>query len=76
VRKSDVALIPIPWILYVFYYTDKANIGDAKIAAVALDPELDDAHHTWVLSIIFGCLIMEVPSNMILSRPRPRLFLS
>lgn len=37
---------------------------------------LDDQKYAWVLSVFFfGYLIMEVPSNMILSRSRPSLFL-
>lgn len=37
---------------------------------------LDDQKYAWVLSVFFfGYLIMEVPSNMILSRSRPSIFL-
>lgn len=40
------------------------------------DLSLTDDGYAWVLSIFFfGYLICEVPSNMILSRSRPSLFL-
>lgn len=40
------------------------------------DLNLDDQKYAWVLSIFFfGYLLCEVPSNMILSRSRPSLFL-
>lgn len=40
------------------------------------DLGLDSQKYAWVLSIFFfGYLIMEVPSNMILSRTRPSIFL-
>jgi MFS family permease len=40
------------------------------------DLALDDSRYAWVLSIFFfGYLIMEVPSNMLLSRSRPKYFL-
>ena len=40
------------------------------------DLNLDDSRYAWVLSIFFfGYLICEVPSNMILSRSRPSIFL-
>jgi MFS family permease len=43
---------------------------------MATDLELDDDRYAWVLSVFFfGYLICEVPSNMILSRSRPSLFL-
>lgn len=40
------------------------------------DLKLDGQKYAWVLSIFFfGYLICEVPSNMILSRTRPSIFL-
>jgi MFS family permease len=43
---------------------------------MAKDLALDDSRYAWALSIFFfGYLIMEVPSNMVLTRCRPRLFL-
>jgi MFS family permease len=43
---------------------------------MAKDLVLDDQRYAWALSIFFfGYLICEVPSNMILSRARPSLFL-
>ncbi|KAG8419421.1 hypothetical protein J3458_004289 [Metarhizium acridum] len=43
---------------------------------MAVDLDLDDNRYAWVLSVFFfGYLICEVPSNMILSRSKPSLFL-
>jgi MFS family permease len=94
VRKLDLKMMPILWVMYVFNYVDRTNIvsspssqtfhsnrlltlqGNAKIAGMAKDLALDDARYAWVLSIFFfGYLIMEVPSNMALSRSRPKFFL-
>ncbi|KAK9485766.1 major facilitator superfamily domain-containing protein [Lipomyces starkeyi] len=75
-RKIDLALIPCLWIMYVLNYVDRTNIGNAKIAGMAKDLDLDNTRYAWVLSIFFfGYLICEVPSNMVLSRSRPSLFL-
>lgn len=50
--------------------------GNAKIAGMQKDLGLTDDGYAWVLSIFFfGYLICEIPSNMILSRSRPSLFL-
>jgi MFS family permease len=75
-RKIDLRLMPILWVMYILNYVDRTNIGNAKIAGMAADLKLDDQRYAWALSIFFfGYLMMEVPSNMILSRSRPSLFL-
>ncbi|TEA10623.1 putative transporter [Colletotrichum sidae] len=76
VRKIDFYLMPILWIMYILNYVDRTNIGNAKIAGMQTDLNLTDDGYAWVLSIFFfGYLICEVPSNMILSRSRPSIFL-
>jgi len=76
VRKIDMHLIPILWIMYVLNYVDRTNIGNAKTAGMDVDLGLTSSRYAWVISIFFfGYLIMEVPSNMVLSRSRPSLFL-
>ncbi|KAH6669796.1 phthalate transporter [Halenospora varia] len=75
-RKIDLRLMPILWVMYILNYVDRTNIGNAKIAGMSKDLDLNDSRYAWGLSIFFiGYLIMEVPSNMILSRSRPSLFL-
>ncbi|RDW59814.1 hypothetical protein BP6252_12901 [Coleophoma cylindrospora] len=76
VRKIDLHLIPVLWVMYILNYVDRTNIGNAEIAGMATDLGLTDNRYAWVLSIFFfGYLICEVPSNMILSRSKPSLFL-
>lgn len=75
-RKIDLRLMPILWIMYILNYVDRTNIGNAKIAGMSKDLDLNDSRYAWGLSMFFiGYLIMEVPSNMILSRSRPSIFL-
>ncbi|KPM43817.1 hypothetical protein AK830_g2780 [Neonectria ditissima] len=76
VRKIDAFLMPILWIMYILNYIDRTNIGNAKIAGMQSELDLSDDDYAWVLSIFFfGYLICEVPSNMILSRSKPSVFL-
>ncbi|EFQ31585.1 major facilitator superfamily transporter [Colletotrichum graminicola M1.001] len=76
VKKIDLFLMPMLWIMYILNYVDRTNIGNAKIAGMQKDLGLTDDGYAWVLSIFFfGYLICEVPSNMILSRSRPSVFL-
>ncbi len=50
--------------------------GNARIAGMQRDLNLTDDGYAWALSIFFfGYLICEVPSNMLLSRSRPSVFL-
>lgn len=75
-RKIDLRLIPILWLMYILNFVDRTNIGNAKIAGMSEDLHLDDSRYAWALSVFFvGYLCMEVPSNMLLSRSRPSIFL-
>ncbi|KAH6669660.1 phthalate transporter [Plectosphaerella plurivora] len=76
VRKIDAFLMPCLWIMYILNYVDRTNIGNAKIAGMSKDLSLSDDQYAWIISIFFfGYLAMEIPSNMILSRTRPSIFL-
>jgi len=76
VRKIDLLLMPMLWIMYILNYVDRTNIGNAKIAGMGADLSLTDDQYAWILSIFFfGYLICEVPSNMILSRVPPSKYL-
>ncbi|KAJ5619435.1 major facilitator superfamily domain-containing protein [Penicillium lagena] len=55
---------------------DRNNIGNAKEAGMAADLGLTSSDYSLAVSIFFiGYLLLEVPSNMILSRTRPSLYL-
>ncbi|GMK53978.1 hypothetical protein CspeluHIS016_0105640 [Cutaneotrichosporon spelunceum] len=80
VRKIDLHLIPMLWIMYVLNYLDRTNIGNAKVGAdhggFEQDWNLSSADYSLVLSIFFvGYLLWEVPSNMMLARSKPSIFL-
>ncbi|RPA94805.1 major facilitator superfamily transporter [Choiromyces venosus 120613-1] len=76
VRKIDFYLVPMLWVMYILNYIDRTNIGNARIAGMDDDLGLGDEGYAWILSIFFfGYLLCEVPSNMILSRSQPSIFL-
>ncbi|OBT71033.1 hypothetical protein VF21_09935 [Pseudogymnoascus sp. 05NY08] len=75
-RKVDLRLIPPLFIMYILNYLDRNNIGNAKEAGMQKDLKLTSSDYSLALSIFFvGYLLLEVPSNMILSRTRPSLYL-
>ncbi|KAJ5617056.1 hypothetical protein N7537_002170 [Penicillium hordei] len=76
VRKIDLHLMPSIFILYLFSYIDRSNIGLANIAGMEEDLHLT-SHQCYIAVIVWiiGYTISAVPSNMILSRTRPSVFL-
>ncbi|KFZ14123.1 hypothetical protein V501_03381 [Pseudogymnoascus sp. VKM F-4519 (FW-2642)] len=78
-RKVDLRLIPPLFIMLTKFPSkdlDRNNIGNAKEAGMQKDLKLTSSDYSLALSIFFvGYLLLEVPSNMILSRTRPSLYL-
>ncbi|QKX54712.1 uncharacterized protein TRUGW13939_01800 [Talaromyces rugulosus] len=75
-RKVDMRLIPPLFVMYILNYLDRNNIGNAREAGMAEALQLSSSGYSLAVSIFFvGYLLLEVPSNMILSRTRPSLYL-
>ncbi|GMK54216.1 hypothetical protein CspeluHIS016_0108020 [Cutaneotrichosporon spelunceum] len=75
VRKIDMRLFPMLWVMFCMNYLDRTNIGNAKVGGMAHDLKLTSSQYSLVLSVFFiGYLLWEVPSNMMLSRSTPRIF--
>ncbi|KAG7530603.1 hypothetical protein FFLO_04905 [Filobasidium floriforme] len=75
-RKVDKRLLPILWLMYIFNYIDRTNIGNARVGGMERDLGLSSSEYSLALSIFFvGYLLAEVPSNMLLARSRPSIFL-
>ncbi|CAK4031199.1 hypothetical protein AC578_5340 [Lecanosticta acicola] len=74
VRKVDLMLLPTMWLMYLLSYMDRTNIGNAKIAVepragrtrASVDPE----------KFFITYVIFEVPTNLILAKTRPSIFLA
>ncbi|TLD04879.1 uncharacterized protein PgNI_09209 [Pyricularia grisea] len=76
VRKIDMYLLPCIWIMYLLSYMDRTNIGNALIAGMDKDLDLDSSRYSIALVVFFVTyVVFEVPSNMVLSRTRPSLYL-
>ncbi len=75
-RKIASRLVPFLCLLYVFNILDRANVGFARLGMTRL-PGLTDA----VIDVGFGLfyvgyLLFEVPSNLMLRRVGPRIWIS
>ncbi|KAI4100192.1 MAG: hypothetical protein LQ339_005598 [Xanthoria mediterranea] len=76
VRKIDLFLLPTIWLMYLLSYIDRTNIGNAKIAGMQDDLRLSSGQYSISLIVFFiSYVIFEVPSNLILSKSRPSIFL-
>ncbi|KAH8550881.1 MFS general substrate transporter [Umbelopsis sp. PMI_123] len=77
VRKIDFRILPMLIIMYILNYVDRTNIGNAKIAGLLTDLNMDaGVQYNWALSIFFfGYLLLEIPSNLILAYTRPSLYI-
>ncbi|KAH8888524.1 major facilitator superfamily transporter [Thozetella sp. PMI_491] len=77
VRKIDFRLLPILIVMYIMNYIDRNAVPQAKIQGLNTDIGLQGVEYNIVLSVTFiGYILMQVPSNMILSYCRPSWYLS
>ncbi|GBE89578.1 MFS general substrate transporter [Sparassis latifolia] len=76
-RKMDLHLIPWLSILYLLSFLDRSSIGNAKLYGMVTDLHISDQQYLMALTIFFfPYAIFEVPSNVILKRLRPSIWLS
>ncbi|KAL1956248.1 hypothetical protein VTO42DRAFT_7508 [Malbranchea cinnamomea] len=75
-RKMDIRLIPTLAILYLLSFLDRGNIGNAKIEGLDKDLGLTGGQYNWCLTVFFFTYAaFEVPSNLLLKRLRPSIYL-
>ncbi|KAH6686644.1 major facilitator superfamily domain-containing protein [Plectosphaerella plurivora] len=76
VRKLDMTLLPTVWVLYMFNYLDRNNIAQARLDDFEGDLGLVGNQFNVAVSILnVGYMIAQLPSNMILTRVRPSIYL-
>ncbi|KAJ9666158.1 hypothetical protein H2201_003837 [Coniosporium apollinis] len=76
VRKLDMTLMPMIWVLYMFNYLDRNNIAQARLNTFEEDLGLVGTDFNVAVSILnVGYTLMQLPSNMILTRVRPSLYM-
>ncbi|KAL2106085.1 hypothetical protein VUR80DRAFT_7315 [Thermomyces stellatus] len=76
-RKIDLRLLPILIIMYIMNYIDRNAVPHARVQGLETDLGLEGVQYNVVLSITFiGYILMQVPSNMLLSLLRPSWYLA
>lgn len=75
-RKMDIRLIPVLALLYLMSFLDRGNIGNARLAGLETDLNLVGNEYAWTLTVFFfSYAAFEVPSNLLLKRLRPSVWL-
>ncbi|EKJ72786.1 hypothetical protein NXS19_012892 [Fusarium pseudograminearum] len=76
VRRLDMTLMPCVWCLYFFNYLDRASIGHARLSSFDADLGLVGSNFSSAVSILsLGYVLGQLPSNMMITKIRPSLYL-
>ncbi|KAL3291785.1 allantoate permease [Colletotrichum asianum] len=76
VRKIDFVLLPCLWWMYVLAYLDRGNIANANAAGMSDDLQMVDNDYSLLVYLFFvGYFLCEVPSNMVMNKCRPSIYL-
>jgi sugar phosphate permease len=75
-RKMDIRLIPMLAVLYLLSFLDRGNIGNAKIQGLQTDLKLTGQQYNLCATVFFFTYCaFEIPSNLLLKRFRPSIWL-
>ncbi|CAG9953106.1 unnamed protein product [Clonostachys rosea f. rosea IK726] len=77
VRKLDWYILPILWLMYFFNFLDRNAMVNGKLNNLDKDLGMKGTQYNTCVSILFvGYLCGQVPSNMILNRVRPSMYMA
>lgn len=77
VRKIDLHLMPFLILMYLLNFLDRANLAQARQGTLERDLNMSGTDFNLATSIFFvGYLLMQLPSNVLLTRVRPSIYLS
>ncbi|KAL2671445.1 hypothetical protein Neosp_014033 [[Neocosmospora] mangrovei] len=77
VRKLDWVILPTLWIMYWFNYLDRNAITVARLDGLEEELNLTSTQYQTSVAILFvGYILGQVPSNMLITRVRPSLFMA
>ncbi|KJK94975.1 hypothetical protein H633G_01123 [Metarhizium anisopliae BRIP 53284] len=77
VRKLDVIIIPTFFIIYMMSFLDRINISNARIQDMPKDLDLSGKKFNVALLVYYASyILLEIPSNMIVKKVRPSLYMS
>lgn len=76
-RKLDIHLIPFLALLYLLCFLDRTNVGNARLVGLEEDLGMKGLDYNFSLSVFFPFyVIAEIPSNIMMKRLRPSIWLT
>jgi MFS family permease len=76
-RKIDLRVIPFLCILYLLAFLDRVNIANARSFGLVADLNLEPLQYNTALTMFFiPYIFCEIPSNLLLKKLRPHIWLS
>lgn len=76
-RKIDARLLPFLIVMYLLNFLDRSNLAQARLGSLEEDLGMKGSDFNLATSIFFvGYLLMQLPSNLLITRVRPSLYLS
>lgn len=76
-RKVDLHLLPFLILMYLLNFLDRSNLAQARQGALERDLGMSGTDFNLATSIFFvGYLLMQLPSNMLITRVPPSRYLS
>jgi sugar phosphate permease len=77
VRKIDIRLLPFLIVMYLLNFLDRSNLAQARQGSLEKDLGMQGTDFNLATSIFFvGYLLMQLPSNIIITRVRPSIYLA
>lgn len=76
-RKIDLHLLPLLIVMYLLNFLDRSNLAQAREGTLERDLGMHGTDFNLATSIFFiGYLLMQLPSNMLITRVRPSIYLA
>ncbi|TDZ31635.1 MFS transporter prlL [Colletotrichum spinosum] len=77
VRKLDLTLLPQLWILYMFNYLNRNNLAQARLDRdFEAQLQLGNTDYSTAVALLtVGYMLAQLPSNMLITRVRPSVYL-
>ncbi|KAI1613684.1 retrograde regulation protein 2 [Exophiala viscosa] len=77
ITKIDLRVIPALSVLYLLAFLDRTNVANAAIFGLQKDLGLSSTQYSTALTIFFvPYILFEIPSNVVLKRLKPNVWLS
>lgn len=77
VRKIDTRMMPCLIVMYLLNFLDRSNLAQARQGTLEKDLHMRGTDFNLATSIFFvGYLLMQLPSNIIITRVRPSIYLA